>query len=130
VRASFALARAPRFVGRRRFYKGVARRVEREAKEIMMKYTIGRRNGRKITAEYSHAAGSAPTLVIREQGQAPREFTGNSLGPANYLCDPTADDLSYWQSIADLPADEVLIRRSLAARAKIVERWQIIESGR
>ena len=88
----------------------------------MTRYTIGKRNGISVVAEYVHGAGSLAKLTIKERGALPRYFQGSSLGPANPACAPEAEDLRYWQWLAKLEPDEVAIGRTLAAHQGIASR--------
>ena len=87
-------------------------------------YTIGKKDGEKVTAIYTRSSQSSlPTLVIR-WGNESREFTGSSLGPTNALYTPTADDLRYWQSLVGIQSDAA-IERSLAAHRAVEKRQEL-----
>ena len=61
-------------------------------------------DGRRYRGRYMHQAGSLPVLRI-----AGTIWSGSSVGPANHLCAPDAEDREYWRH---------LIRSHVAAKAK------------
>jgi hypothetical protein len=60
-----------------------------------MKKLIGKKDGKRVYATYSAGSGSLPELKIGDHF-----FRGSSLGPANYMVNPSSEDIEYWIEIA------------------------------
>lgn len=61
----------------------------------MIRRMVGKKDGRRVYGMYRHRAGELPELRIKGQ-----YWRGSSLGPANYMCDPSRDDIEFWSVLA------------------------------